>query len=80
MLDDLVDAAHEHVVVVTSAGPVCWTAAHLTAGGSLDAWKHFTLAAVNTGVTRITIDRHGPRLLTFNEFTHLEGAGLVTNR
>lgn len=79
-LDDLVDAAHEHVVVVTSAGPVCWTAAHLTAGGSLDAWKHFTLAAVNTGVTRITIDRHGPRLLTFNEFTHLEGAGLVTNR
>lgn len=79
-LDDLVDAAHEHVVVVTSAGPVCWTAARLAAGGSLDAWKHFTLAAVNTGVTRITIDRHGPRLLTFNEFTHLEGAGLVTNR
>lgn len=74
------DSSQEHTVIVTSAGPVCWAMAHLVAGASLDAWKHFTLAAVNTGVTRITIDRHGPHVLTFNEFGHLDGPGLVTNR
>ncbi len=79
-LGSIVDGTEEHVVVVTSAGPVCWTMAHLAAADSLDAWKQFTLAAVNTGVTRITIDRHGPHVLTFNEFSHLDGPDLVTNR
>lgn len=67
-------------LVVTSAGPVCWATAYLSAAGSLDAWKHFTLAAVNTGMTRISIDRHGPHVLTFNEFTHLDAPGIITNR
>ena len=77
---DMAAGDAEHAIVVTSAGPVCWIAAHLAAGGTMDAWKHFTLAAVNTGVTRITIDRHGTRVLSFNEFGHLDGPGIVTNR
>ena len=77
---DIVASEVASTLVVTSAGPVCWAAAHLSAAGSLDAWKHFTLAAVNTGMTRISIDRHGPHVLTFNEFTHLDEAGIVTNR
>lgn len=79
-ITDVADGDEQHTIVVTSAGPVCWATAHLAAKGSIDSWKHFTLAAVNTGVTRITIDRHGPHLLSFNEFTHLDAPGIVTNR
>ena len=77
---DVTARTEQTTLVVTSAGPVCWTTARLSAGGNLDAWKHFTLAAINTGVTRITIDRHGPRVLTFNEHSHLDAAGIITNR
>lgn len=79
-LKDVATGPATTTLVVTSSGPVCWAAAHLSAADSLDAWKRYTLAIVNTGMTRISIDRHGPHVLTFNEFAHLDAAGIVTNR
>ena len=79
-LQQVLDAAPAHALIVTSAGPLCWATSHIAAGGSVEAWKRFTLGATNTGVTRITIDQRGPGLLTFNEISHLDAPGLTTNR
>lgn len=68
-------------LVVTSAGPVCQISTELTAGHrDLTVWKSYSLSAANTGVTRISIDKKGARLLSFNEIGHLDGAQLVTKR
>lgn len=70
------------VVVVSSGGTIAVVAAALVdpdadaaAAGRL--WTRFNTVAVNTGVTRIVVGSTGPRLLTYNEHTHLDGEHLT---
>lgn len=69
--------ADETAVVVTSAGPVCRSTAALLDGGA-STWLRLARAAVNSGVTTVSVRPSGPRLVTFNEHSHLLGEGLVT--
>ncbi|YAL83064.1 histidine phosphatase family protein [Dermacoccaceae bacterium W4C1] len=83
---DRVDSALDRVlsqeapttVVVTSVGCISRVASKLTSGGDLLAWKEYSLAAANTGVSRIHLERNGPRLASFNELSHLDSDDLVS--
>ena len=71
------------VVVVSSGGPIAAACAELVdpdggdGPGFARAWARFNTVVVNSGVTRVVVGSTGPRLLTFNEHPHLEGATLT---
>ncbi len=70
------------VVVVSSGGPigvVCAALADPEADAATAArlWARFNAVIVNTGVTRIVVGSTGPRLLTYNEHTHLDDGHLT---
>ncbi|GAB2774435.1 histidine phosphatase family protein [Nocardioides salsibiostraticola] len=72
----------ETVVVVTSGGPIGVVGAALVdpeadAASAARMWARFNTVVVNTGVTRIVVGSTGPRLLTYNEHTHLDGEHLT---
>lgn len=67
-------------LVVTSVGCVSRIAARLCSDGDLETWKEFTLSVANTGLTRIAVERRGPRLTSFNEVSHLDADGLFSRR
>ena len=76
----LADLAADPVptLVVSSVGVIAHLVAGLLQAGDETA-KVLTLAAYNTGVTRLSLEKSGPRLLTFNEIGHLPQSRLVTN-
>ena len=64
------------VVVVSSGGPVAAACAALIDpdGGDADRarlWQRLNTVTVNSSVTRVVVGSTGPRLLTFNEHSHL---------
>ncbi len=70
------------VVAVTSGGTIAAVCAALVdpeAGAEAYArlWSRFNTVLVNSSVTRVVVGSTGPRLLTFNEHPHLEGAALT---
>lgn len=70
------------VVVVTSGGPIAAVCAAVMDPDADEAaaarmWTRFNTVVVNTGVTRIVVGSTGPRLLTYNEHTHLDGEHLT---
>ncbi|WP_426245494.1 histidine phosphatase family protein [Nocardioides sp. LHG3406-4] len=72
------------VVVVSSGGPISVACAALVDPeadhvGRARLWAPFNTTYVNTGVTRVVVGPSGPRLLTFNEHSHLPG-DLLTYR
>lgn len=73
------------VVVVSSGGPIATACGSLVAPDAADPalvwelWGRFNTVVVNTSVTRVVVGSTGPRLLTFNEHSHLEG-DLLTYR
>lgn len=67
-------------MVVTSVGCVSRVAARLCSDGDMETWKEFSLSAANTGLTRIVMERRGPRLTSFNEISHLDAEGLFSRR
>ncbi|KNX38508.1 histidine phosphatase family protein [Luteipulveratus halotolerans] len=74
--------AHEspRQLVVSSVGCISRAASRVLADGDMDVWKQFAFTGINTGVTRITVGRRGPQLLTYNEIGHLDAADLATQR
>ena len=71
-------------VVVSSGGAIAAACAVLASGSEEPAalspvWHRLNTVLVNASVTRIMVGASGPRLLTFNEHSHLE-AQLVTYR
>ena len=70
------------VVVVTSGGPIAAVCADLVDPEADDAtyarlWSRFNTVLVNSSVTRVVVGSTGPRLLTYNEHPHLEGAAIT---
>lgn len=64
------------VVVVSSGGPIAAACAALVDPDGDDAgqarlWQRFNTVTVNSSVTRVVVGSTGPRLLTFNEHSHL---------
>lgn len=68
----------EHVAVFTSGGPIATVVSHLLTGGD-SLFIRLNAVLLNAGVTTIINGSTGPRLLTFNEHTHLP-RDLVTFR
>jgi broad specificity phosphatase PhoE len=69
-------------VVVTSGGPIAAVCAALvdpTADAATFArlWGRFNTVLVNSSITRVVVGSSGPRLLTFNEHSHLHGDTLT---
>ncbi|MBS44625.1 MAG: phosphoglycerate mutase [Nocardioides sp.] len=73
------------VVVVTSGGPIGIAAAGMVdpaaaSGTTYDPgavarlWPSFNTVTVNAAVTRVVVGRSAPRLLSFNDHTHLPEA------
>lgn len=79
-LDRALDQAPSQQLVVSSIGCISRVAARLVDGGSIQTWKQFSFSGANTGVSRIVLDRRGPQLLSFNEISHLDGSGLLSQR
>lgn len=79
-LERAVEAVEEggSLVVFTSGGPVAAATSLLLTGG-LGLFDRLALSVVNASVTTVVTGAHGPRLLTFNEHTHLP-ADAVTFR
>ena len=72
------------VVVVSSGGTIAVVVAALVAPDDDPAtlaglWARFNTVTVNSSVTRVMVGSTGPRLLTFNEHSHLPG-DLLTYR
>ncbi len=72
------------VVVVSSGGPIAAACAALVDPDGDDAararvWQRLNTVTVNSSVTRVLVGSTGPRLLTFNEHSHLS-ADTVTYR
>ena len=72
------------VVVVSSGGPIAAACAALVDPDGDDAararvWQRLNTVTVNSSVTRVLVGSTGPRLLTFNEHSHLS-TGAVTYR
>lgn len=61
-------------VVFTSGGPVSWVAASLLGSGA-DVWVQLNPVTVNSSVTKVVVGGRGRTLVTFNDHSHLEGAG-----
>ncbi|MBV9832082.1 MAG: histidine phosphatase family protein [Marmoricola sp.] len=62
-------------VVVTSGGPIAWSAATLLADRSdvrTSLWHRLNAVCLNTGVTRLVTGRRGLTLVTLNEHPHLD--------
>lgn len=78
----VLEAPEAKQLVVSSVGAISHVAASLLAEGSPEAWRGFSLSGVNTGVTRLAIDKRGPKVLSFNEIGHLDAdpVHLVTQR
>jgi broad specificity phosphatase PhoE len=73
-----------NAVVVTSGGAIAAVCARLVAvdaspGELSPLWQRFNAVLVNAGVTRVLVGSSGPRLLSFNEHSHLD-RGDVTYR
>lgn len=66
------------VAVFTSGGPIALVASHLLAGDDA-LFQRINDVVINAGVTTVIVGGAGPRLLTFNESTHLP-RDLVTYR
>jgi len=69
-------------IVVTSCGPLAWvTASLIGAGATPEArtalWRELNRVVVNSAVTKLVSNADGLRLVSFNEHTHLETAGLT---
>jgi broad specificity phosphatase PhoE len=69
-------------VAVTSGGTIAAVCAALVDPEADPAayarlWSRFNTVLVNSSVTRVVVGSTGPRLLTFNEHPHLEGAALT---
>lgn len=58
------------VAVFTSGGPIAMVASHLLAGND-SLFQRINDIVINASVTRVIVGQSGPRLLTFNESTHL---------
>lgn len=58
------------VAVFTSGGPIALVVSHLLAGES-SLFQRINDVVLNAGVTTVIVGRSGPRLLAFNESTHL---------
>jgi broad specificity phosphatase PhoE len=58
------------VVVFTSGGPIAMVVSHLLAGDD-SLFQRINDVVINAGVTTVIVGRSGPRLLAFNESTHL---------
>lgn len=72
----------ETAVAVTSGGTIAAVCAALVDPEADPAsyarmWSRFNTVLVNSSVTRVVVGSTGPRLLTFNEHPHLEGATLT---
>lgn len=68
----------EQVMVFTSGGPIAWVTSRLLTGGD-SLFQQLNDVVVNASITTIIVGQSGPRLLTFNEHTHLP-RNLVTFR
>lgn len=68
----------QHVAVFTSGGPIATVVSHLLAGDD-SLFVRLNAVVVNAGVTTIINGGTGPRVLSFNEHTHLP-RDLVTFR
>jgi broad specificity phosphatase PhoE len=66
------------VAVFTSGGPIAMVVSHLLAGDD-SLFQRLNDVVINASVTTVIVGRSGPRLLTFNESTHLP-RDLVTFR
>ncbi len=79
-LDRAVAAAGpgQHVAVFTSGGPIATVVSHLLAGDD-SLFIRLNAVTVNAGVTTVINGSTGPRVLSFNEHTHLP-RDLVTFR
>ena len=62
----------------TSGGPIGLVVSHLLAGDD-SLFQRVNDVVVNAGVTTVIVGQSGPRLLAFNEHTHLP-RDLVTFR
>ena len=79
-LDRALDAAGSgrHVAVFTSGGPIATVVSHLLAGDD-SLFIRLNAVIVNASVTTVINGSTGPRVLSFNEHTHLP-RDLVTFR
>jgi broad specificity phosphatase PhoE len=79
-LERALDAAgpRQHVAVFTSGGPIATVVSHLLAGDD-SLFVRLNAVVVNASVTTIINGSTGPRVLSFNEHTHLP-RDLVTFR
>jgi broad specificity phosphatase PhoE len=66
------------VAVFTSGGPIAMVVSHLLAGDD-SLFQRLNDVVINASVTTVIVGQSGPRLLTFNESTHLP-RDLVTYR
>jgi broad specificity phosphatase PhoE len=66
------------VAVFTSGGPIAMVVSHLLAGDD-SLFQRVNDVVINASVTTVIVGRSGPRLLSFNESTHLP-RDLVTFR
>lgn len=66
--------AGQHVVVVSSGGPIAWALASVLDPGAVNVrvWGSLQETMVNTGISRLLVGRRGLRMSTFNEHSHLE--------
>ena len=46
-----------------------------TGGQHADVWTQLNAVTVNASVTKIVVGRRGSTLVSFNDHSHLEGAG-----
>ncbi|MDE9364821.1 histidine phosphatase family protein [Luteipulveratus sp. YIM 133132] len=79
-LDRALEQPYSRQLVVSSVGCISRVASRVLAGGDMNVWKQFAFSGVNTGVTRVVLDRRGPQLLTYNEIGHLDALDLASQR
>lgn len=69
------------IVVVTSAGPVCWTLTHIM-GGNIETWGRLQVPIVNTSLSTVQPTKLGTLVEGYNDHSHLllVDPDLATNR